>query len=313
MPLDISHDDVMRQLSATKEAILKAQQILRAHFTHTIPMLAQDRAQNELLPVLVSDLEENIEKLQFSIDNGNTVLSYILDQRARLDLLKAALLREEAYHTHFLTLMQGALSEASKIIDPLPTRVKTLQLSMNAAATQPFGGNVVDHKDPSFARLHSALENFKPKSHIQFLTPESLITAARALFSAHSASADKTKDLIKDREDLVAKLWLNVNSLHRILFGNSNSDHPSLTHPELTSANEQLEKLLRIFEGMVADIIKFQRSHQEEMNFWSEERKKERELFIYFFTNPEKLIQMYKDLQGRVEARNITTSPMQNQ
>jgi hypothetical protein len=40
------------------------------------------------------------------------------------------------------------------------------------------------------------------------------------------------------------------------------------------------------------------------MGYWSEERKFERDLFIYFFTKPEKLLQMYEQLIESVEARD---------
>jgi len=148
------------------------------------------------------------------------------------------------------------------------------------------------------------LQKFETKIDLPIVTVETLIRAAKALFQATNLAEKHTQESVKEREALLSQLWLNVNSLNKILFPTS-STQPQLSAPELLEAYEQLEKLLKIFEGMVGDIIKFQKTHQEEMSYWSEERKFERDLFIYFFTEPDKLIKMYEDLITRAEARSI--------
>jgi len=101
--------------------------------------------------------------------------------------------------------------------------------------------------------------------------------------------------------------WLNINSLNNVLFAPQSTLQPQLAHNELTIANDQLEKLLKLLEGMLTDVLKFQKSKHEEMRYWGPERQQEREIFVYFFTNPEKLIQMYEELKNRVEASKISS------
>lgn len=44
------------------------------------------------------------------------------------------------------------------------------------------------------------------------------------------------------------------------------------------------------------------------MRYWGPERHQERDLFIYFFKNPQVLMDMYNDLKQRVEAAKINSS-----
>lgn len=44
----------------------------------------------------------------------------------------------------------------------------------------------------------------------------------------------------------------------------------------------------------------------QEMRYWSAEKHQERDIFVHFLNDPEKLQQMYADLKTRIEASKIS-------
>lgn len=90
-----------------------------------MPQLARTLAQVSLLPVLETDLIEQTEVVQGTIDAQTKVpvdgihhltlfkaLMHLQHQKSRLDFLKESLLFEESQHTQTVTLLESTIQSA---------------------------------------------------------------------------------------------------------------------------------------------------------------------------------------------------------
>jgi len=134
-----------------------------------------------------------------------------------------------------------------------------------------------------------------------------LVAATKALSHSAVNLTNENEDLVKQREALLSQLWLNINSLEKVLFSPQSTVQPVLASTELLASNENLEKLLKILEAMLTEILKFQQIKQEELRYWSSEHRQTFSLFVYFYQNPEQLLRLYSDLKTRVEAGKINS------
>eukprot|EP00026_Physarum_polycephalum_P005971 Phypoly_transcript_06010.p1 GENE.Phypoly_transcript_06010~~Phypoly_transcript_06010.p1 ORF type:complete len:597 (+),score=133.37 Phypoly_transcript_06010:60-1850(+) len=292
----LSEEDLTRQLISTQEDLANTGQAIRTHLAQTVPQLARTLAQISVLPVLETDLKEQIDLVQCAIDTQSQAITYLAHQKSRLDVLKGNLLFEESQHIETGTLVEATLQGAKNAIGK----------KINPPLVPPPPSSIVDMNVPcSLSRAHLMLEKHSPTA-LSIVTKDT-ITSAAAHVSQEISATNATKEvLLQEREALLSQIWLNVNSLNNVLFAPQSTLQPQLAHPDLLAANDQLEKMLKVLEGMLKDVLNFQKSKQEEMRFWGPERQQERDLFVYFFNYPEKLVQMYVNLQNRVEAGKIS-------
>jgi HAUS augmin-like complex subunit 3 len=293
----LSEEDLTNQLIATQEGLATTGQTIQTHITQTVPQLARTLAQVSVLPVLETDLKEQIDLVQETINTQLHAITNLAHQKSRLDFLKGNLLYEESQHVQTHTLIEAAIRGAKNAVGK----------KINPPAAPQPPSSIVDTSVPStLSRAHTMLEKFSP-SPLSIVTKDTIASSAANASQAISLANGEREILAKERAAMHSQLWLNINSLNNVLFAPQSNLQAHLANPELIAANEQLEKLLKVLEGMLTDVLKFQKSKQEEMRYWGPERQQERDLFVYFFNNPDKLVHMCEELKKRIEAGKISS------
>jgi len=135
------------------------------------------------------------------------------------------------------------------------------------------------------------------------VTLDSLASAAKVWASSLNKAIDLGARTETERANLIAQLILHVSRLTSLLRDPAES---STFGPIFGPQHKQLEALMKLLESSVADILKFQKSKQDELSYWGSELVEERELFVYFFVRPDVLVSRWRALYNRAQARVIT-------
>ncbi|NXV12576.1 HAUS3 protein, partial [Cepphus grylle] len=259
--------------------------------THQLPPLLKAEASLSCLPILQRQLSLEAAHLQYIAGRQKEAAARLANQQSRLDLLELCLKRERKeldQNAAWMREMETAMKETQ-------TRLQEQQdYFKDASSSQKDCPRTwIDPKDLSAVRLWDMLVGKDQKE--QF-------------FRSYEALAVQCSQLVEDQRVLEAQLAAptsqlpalesSIAVLYQLLYNSSNQ--LQLSSPEIIELMEQLNTMQDNLHEMLTDLLsdlKVKRTSLE-----SPILQTERNLYVYFYCNEERLREVVEELEKQVSA-----------
>ncbi|NXN75059.1 HAUS3 protein, partial [Himantopus himantopus] len=293
--LEDNQHAVEKDLQCRAAVLQKQLHALRCDITHTLtrelPALLKAEACLSRLPILQRQFSLEAAHLQYVAERQEAAAAWLANQHSRLDLLELHLKQERKeldQKAAWMKEMETAMTEAQ-------TRLQEQQDYFKDASSSQKGcpRAWIDPKDLSAVRLWDMLVGQDQE---------------KQLFRSYEAIEAQCSQLIQDHRVLEAQLAApmsqlpalesSIGVLYRLLYNSSNQ--LQLSSPELIETMQQLitmqDNLYRMLTDLLND-LKVKRSSLE-----SPILQTERNLYVYFYCNEDRLREVVEELEKQVSA-----------
>ncbi|NXE22324.1 HAUS3 protein, partial [Ardeotis kori] len=256
--------------------------------THQLPPLLKAEARLSCLPILQRCLSWEAAHLQNIAGRQEEAVAWLVSQHSRLELLELQLKRERKE----LDQKAAQLVEMETVMREAQTRLQAQQdYFRDASSSQKHCPRTwIDPEDLSAARLWDMLVGQGQEKH---------------LFRSYEAIAAQCSQLVHDLEAQVAApisqlsaLESSTEELYRLLYNSSNQ--LQLSSPETTDLMQQLittqDNLYQMLTNLLSDLKVKRRSLESPI------LQTERNLYVYFYCNEDRLREVVEELEKRVSA-----------
>ncbi|NWX05360.1 HAUS3 protein, partial [Caloenas nicobarica] len=278
--------------AAALEKQLRAQRCdIMETLTHQLPPLLRAEARLSCLPVLQRQLSLEDARLQDIEGRQQKAAAWLASQHSRLDLLELQLKRERKQ----LDQRAAQLGEMATAMREAQNRLQEQQeYFRNAISSQNSCPRTwIDPKDLSAVRLWDMLVGQDQKEQ---------------LFRSYETLADQCSQLVQDQRVLEAQLAAPMSqlpalesfteALYRLLYNSSNE--LQLSSPEITKLMQQLSTMQDNLCQMLVDLLSDLKVKRRALE--SPLLQTERNLYVYFYCNEDRLREVVEELEKQVSA-----------
>ncbi|XP_065498514.1 HAUS augmin-like complex subunit 3 [Caloenas nicobarica] len=292
--------------AAALEKQLRAQRCdIMETLTHQLPPLLRAEARLSCLPVLQRQLSLEDARLQDIEGRQQKAAAWLASQHSRLDLLELQLKRERKQ----LDQRAAQLGEMATAMREAQNRLQEQQeYFRNAISSQNSCPRTwIDPKDLSAVRLWDMLVGQDQKEQ---------------LFRSYETLAAQCSQLVQDQRVLEAQLAAPMSqlpalesfteALYRLLYNSSNE--LQLSSPEITKLMQQLSTMQDNLCQMLVDLLSDLKVKRRALE--SPLLQTERNLYVYFYCNEDRLREVVEELEKQVSAFSegpITEQPYEKE
>eukprot|EP00698_Gefionella_okellyi_P023549 TRINITY_DN807_c0_g1_i3.p1 TRINITY_DN807_c0_g1~~TRINITY_DN807_c0_g1_i3.p1 ORF type:complete len:598 (+),score=171.29 TRINITY_DN807_c0_g1_i3:48-1841(+) len=296
----LSPEIVAQRLEETTEALETAQADTAAALLE-LADLANEVATLQATPVLTGDYRLKLSRQEYNLEKQNTLLQLLHAQQARHEILAAA-----------FTVEFDNLRVARDRIRAIETKMQVFDKTiarthlMNELASLPTNRRTVDARDHSSLRLAKALGieagTAGPSSIISF---DQIAEAANALKRKLDAATREELEIDAKHQRQLNELLIRNGKLHDLLFQDAAAGQPQMTPLAIQDAYKELSESSAQLESLLNQVIQERRAKYEMLERRPEEMSLERNLFVDFYTNPDRMVSNVRRLEQRAEAQKV--------
>ncbi|KAK2154529.1 hypothetical protein LSH36_266g02042 [Paralvinella palmiformis] len=283
--------------------------VLRQHLMalgeDEIPSLIKDSAKLQVACILRGNYDLKIARQNYFMDNQEQIIEQLLIQKARYEFLTMGFELESRAHRNTCRLLKAVktlLQDAARLQKERMRMLKDPLLSSNLNER-----STLDSRDKFFSRLHQLLDEGECTNQPQlFITYQQLVSNSEKLNNHLAFLRSSSSTANNSQEDRIRMLEKSLVSCEASLYSGSNtlSSKPRLSPEPVIDLILQLDGMLKRLESSMLDIVKD-----------VEQKKKslrrdtllltERELFVYFFNDPDRLRRVINDVSNRLESHLV--------
>lgn len=296
------HNSINERLSDTDSSLQMVVRDLEILSRDEIPGLIQESLSSQVSHILTGDYNLKLARQDYFISNQDQVIHPLVQQRARNEFLTMAFELENRNHRDIHRLLVAVKQLLQNHLKDWHARMKMMDDPMLTPAK--YKRSTIDSRDGFAKRLHNVLE--VDNAQQLFLTYSSLEEGADRLKQVYSMSCNQAETALSNKEEILEALEQNMHGCEEMIYSGSSTTHgqPSLTPPQLQSAMTQLEGMLGRLEHSIKDIVR--NLEQKKQTLKSDPLLyKERKLYVYFFTNPACLRQLFDEMSSRLQAQKM--------
>ncbi|ELU04551.1 hypothetical protein CAPTEDRAFT_225812 [Capitella teleta] len=325
-PLTANTGELSHQLQDVQMNLHHYQQEFSNLSQVQLPALLKDSANLQVTKILRGDYDLKITRQDYFTSKQDKVVAQLLKQRARYELLTMAYeieLKDHRETHHLMTAIRSLLQKEKtdyeqsmvwrRLFNHSPTCqfLSFSQSLMREPSLSPskFQRSTVDSRDHYLLNLNSLLEEGiqrnKTDSHQQlFVTHLQLeegvknLADKRDAVKVHNTSAERTK------QQEMAGLEHSLSSIEKVLYADSSTLEPQLSPSALIDVHHQMDSMLGKLEKAALDIIKTVEVKKKTLK-QDEFLVTERELFVYFVNDPDRLRRSLNDVESRLKAQLV--------
>jgi len=274
-----------------------------------LPGLVQELGELQATSILKGDYELKIARQDYFTSKQDQVITQLLLQRSRYEFLSMALevegRKNRDTHRLFSTL-ENTLGDSVK-------GMEARAVVMDEHATHPPHPTrgTIDSRDHFIEGLYRILEN-PPEGKVDrtkeiFLAFSQLVEWSQRLAGQLEAFTVSLSSSGSRQEEALKQLEHNIQQCVKTVYGESATTGglPQLSPQRIADGLSQLDELLVTLEQSIKDVIKDCETKKKVLR--SDSLKlMERELFIYFFTDPPRLKRAIAELAARVDAHIVS-------
>ncbi|PIA40912.1 hypothetical protein AQUCO_02400169v1 [Aquilegia coerulea] len=275
--------------------------------SETIPDLCWELAQLQDTYILQGDYDLKVMRQEYYIAQQKAFVNHLLNQLARHQFLKLACQLEHNTMLGAYSLLKVIESELQGYLSATNGRVGRC-LSLIRAASEVHEQGAVDDRDTF---LHGVRDLLSIHSNVQgalptYVSAPGIVQQINSLQSdLASLQSDLENSLPEDSSRCINELCTLIQSLQKLLFASSTTAQPILTPWPLMKELVEMEK---VNAQLSAAVEKVTREHSEKAEIVKHhplEVGRERQVFVDFFCNPERLRNQVRELTARVKALQI--------
>ncbi|GAQ88300.1 putative augmin 3 [Klebsormidium nitens] len=308
-----SGTDALRRRQADAEAALYGARGKEAALREgAVAALCWDLAALQDTYILEGDYDLKIMRHEYYLQQQKKFIGYLVAQQARHLFLQLACYMEQCGHRGAHDLLCVAHREVEALVRATETRSERCS-ELKRLATQAQAPAVIDERDPLLSRLRDLLGSEKDRSAGPPLaTADALVRRLRQLQGDVRAQRRELDErLATDKRDVTADLYGLIHQMQRRLFGAAATVQPVLTPPEVRDALSELEAANQELSGVIEKVSNEHRHRAEIVRHHPHEIGLERQVFVDFFSAPDRLRAHVHELQERVRAHDISADFLQ--
>lgn len=272
--------------------------------SETIPDLCWELAQLQDTYILQGDYDLKVMRQEYYIQRQKTFISHLINQLARHQFLKLACQFEKKTMLGAFSLLKVIESELQGYLSATKGRVgRCLALIQAASDVQEQGA--VDDRDTF---LHGVRDLLSIHSNAQgglstYVSAPGLVQQISSLQSDLMAlQSDLDNALPEDRSRCINELCTLIQSLQQLLFASSTTAQPILTPRTLMKELDEMERVNAKLSAAVEEVTLEHCKKNEIVKHHSQEMALQRQVFVDFFCNPDRLRNQVRELTARVRA-----------
>ncbi|KAK9097818.1 hypothetical protein Syun_024863 [Stephania yunnanensis] len=275
--------------------------------SETIPNLCWQLAQLQDTYILQGDYDLKVMRQEYYIGRLKAFIMHLLNQLARHQFLKLACQLEHNTMLGAFSLLKVIESELQGYLSATNGRVGRC-LSLIQAASEVHEQGAVDDRD---AFLHGVRDLLSIHSNARGALPTyvSAPGIVQQISSLHSdlmsLQSDLESSLPDDRNRCINELCTLIQNLQKLLFASSTTAQPILTPWPLTKELGEMEKVNAQLSAAIEEVTREHREKAEIVKHHPHEVGRERQVFVDFFCNPDRLRNQVKELTARVKALQV--------
>ncbi|RLM54440.1 hypothetical protein C2845_PM10G04870 [Panicum miliaceum] len=307
-------------------------QKLQAFLSETIPCLCSELAQLQGTYILQGDYDLKVMRQEYYINRQKTVclqiieglieqfftfatkklrqklawpfINHLVNQLARHQFLKIACQLERKNIANAYSLLRVIESELQSYLSAVNTRLGHYN-SLIQAASEVREQGAIDDRDTF---LHAVRDLLCIHSNVQatvptYMSAHALVQQISALQSdLLSPQSELENTLPADRKRCINELCTLIQTVEQLLFASSTTAEPILTPWPLMRALDDMENANAQIEVSVEEVTKARTQKIKIFENRAHEVGRERQIFIDFFCNPERLKNQVRELTSRVKA-----------
>ncbi|KAL8258954.1 hypothetical protein R6Q59_026907 [Mikania micrantha] len=270
----------------------------------TIPNLCWELAQLQDTYILQGDYDLKVTRQEYYIQRQKTFISHLTNQLARHQFLKLACQFEKKMMLEAFSLLKVIESELQGYLSATNGRVDRC-LALNQAASDVQEQGAVDDRD---AFLHGVRDLLSIHSNAQgglstYVSAPGLVQQISSLQSdLMFLQSDLDNALPEDRNRCINELCTLIQSLQQLLFASSTTAQPILTPLTLMKELDEMAKMNAKLSAAVEELTREHNKKNEIVKHHSQEMALQRQVFVDFFCNPDRLRNQVRELTARVRA-----------
>nr|XP_043611052.1 AUGMIN subunit 3 [Erigeron canadensis] len=272
--------------------------------SETIPDLCWELAQLQDTYILQGDYDLKVMRQEYYIQRQKAFISHLINQLARHQFLKLACQFEKKTMLGAFSLLKVIESELQGYLSATKGRVgRCLALIQAASDVQEQGA--VDDRDTF---LHGVRDLLSIHSNAQgglstYVSAPGLVQQISSLQSDLNAlQSDLDNALPEDRSRCINELCTLIQNLQQLLFASSTTAQPILTPRTLMKEIDEMEKVNAKLSAAVEEVTQEHCKKNEIVKHHSQEIALQRQVFVDFFCNPDRLRNQVRELTARVRA-----------
>ncbi|KAI4332650.1 hypothetical protein L6164_017542 [Bauhinia variegata] len=295
------HSELMGELSNLYN---KEEKLL----SETIPDLCWELAQLQDTYILQGDYDLKVMRQEFYINRQKAFINHLINQLARHQFLKIACQLEKKTMHGAYSLLKVTESELQAYLSATEGRVDRCMVLIQAASDVQEQGGV--HDSDHF--LHAIRDLLKLYSNAQaalstYVSAPGIVQQISALHSdLMTLQSDLENSLPEDRNRCINELCTLIQSLQQLLFASSTTAQPVLTPRPLMKELDEMEKINAKLSAAVEEVTLEHVKKNEIVKHHSQEIGLQRQVFVNFFCNPDRLRSQVRELTTRVRALQVS-------
>lgn len=300
--------DTLRQsLQETQHAMSQVRQrTVKVTSRHLSPIV-QELGKLQANKILRGDYDLKIVRQDYFISKQDQVINQLMLQRSRYEFL-SMVLEVEAHKLrdshHLLSAVHKLLERDAQAIDKRHNVMSDPLLQDDDKKRE-----TIDHRDSFLTRLSQllALPDDQQRGKSLFVTYDELQKMADQIKSDKNQAQTLLLTVDSSKRDKTAQLEKSLRTFENLVYGGSATSGglPQLSTQALSDGLNQLDEVLTTLENSIRDVIKDCESKKRVLRADSLQTM-ERELFVFFFTDPARLKRTVADLTARVEAQIVS-------
>ncbi|CAN1141079.1 AUGMIN subunit 3 [Linum perenne] len=275
--------------------------------SEAIPELCWELAQLQDTYILQGDYDLKVMRQEHYIMRQKMFIMHLINQLARHQFLKLACQVEKKNMLGAYSLLKVIESELQGYLSATQGRVgRYLALIQAASDIQEQGA--VDDRD---ALLHGIRDLLSIHSNAQaglsaYVSAPGIVQQIAALHSdLMSLQSDLDSSLPEDRNRCINELCTLIQSMQQLLFASSTTAQPILTPRALMKELDDMGKINAELAAAVEEVTLEHCKKNEIVKHHSQEVGIQRQVFVDFFCNPDRLRERVRDLTVRFRAMQV--------
>ncbi|XP_010932584.1 AUGMIN subunit 3 [Elaeis guineensis] len=272
--------------------------------SETIPSLCSELAQLQDTYILQGDYDLKVMRQEYYINRLKMFINHLVNQLARHQFLNIACQLERKTILGAHSLLKVIESELQSYLSAANARVGHC-LSLIQAASEVQEQGAVDDRDTF---LHGVRDLLSIHSNAQaalptYVSAHGIVQQISALQSdLLSLQFELENSLPEDRRRCINELCALIQNLEQLLYASSATAEPLLTPWPLIRALDDMEKVNSQVSAFVEEVTEAHRQKAEIVKHHPHEVGRERQVFVDFFCNPDRLRNQVRELTARVKA-----------
>lgn len=274
--------------------------------SEVVPSLCWELAQLQDTYILQGDYDIKVKQQETYVAQQKKFIGHLVNQLARHTFLKITCDLERKEMNSVYELLKVFETEVDAFTQATLARIERCSaIILSSAEAKELGAMHVDDRDTLLHRVRDILNS---QSHEQGASPMyvSAPGLAQQINNLHtqlqSAQLEVGTTLVEDKAKCLNELYDLIRKMQQLLFASSATAQPILSPWPLMKELMEMEKVNSQLSAAIEEVTRVHREKAEIVKHHPREIGRERQVFVDFFCNPDRLRSQVRDLAARVKA-----------